>query len=1105
MKSPQVKKYILLYLISFSCVYLDIRPLFAQNDSLVALTGELKKWHKVTLTFQGPETAENATENPFLNYRLDVTFQHENQTYIVPGYYAANGLAGETSADSGDKWRVHFAPNKIGKWTYSVSFKKGENIAVSDSVNWGESVFFDGASGSFEIAATDKIGRDHRGKGRLQYVGEHFLQFQESGEFFLKGGADAPENFLAYEDFDNTPNYNNYRKSWAPHLQHWTEGDTTLLWKEEKGKAIMGALNYLSDQGMNAFSFLTMNINGDDRNVFPYVNYNGKTSPQDDRLRFDCSKLDQWERVFQHADKKGMYLHFKLMERENFNLLDNGELGMERKLYFRELIARFSHHLALNWNLGEENEQHVDKLIEMADYFHQNDPYHHNIVAHSLTTREQLDRVYLNMLGDSSELTGTSMQLYHYDVHKETKNWVSKSDSVGKKWVVANDEQGDQMIGMPHDGYSPEKYTNLPVVITHNDARSNVLWGNLMAGGAGVEYYFGYMLPESDVSCDDWSSRSRMWDYTRYALTFFNQNLPFWEMKNRNDLIGNTSDENGKYCLAKEGDIYVLYLNGTLDSTYLNLSEAEGTFLQRWFNPQTGEYADTTIMVSVSDSVLIGQSPTDSLSDWVTLFTSTKGNDIQLVSNFNEDSTAISLQASVNFVTGKTTSITYHINGDSLATVFSAPFEFTTDSLANGEYKIIAESLDENGFTSYSDTLEIEILKEIPEPVIPKLPEVEIINPISSEKFEILKPVTIEVIASDEDGSIEEIFYLINDTIIGSIPGSDSLELFKFDYDFKYAGKHAIQAKAVDDHGGISFSKKVTVNVVSNTEPTTPTEENKPPVANILFPEHNTEFIQNSKIALEAKATDHDGEIARVEYYINNEKILEAEKENIIHGWLAEEPGTYTFQIKAFDNHGDFTISEEIVFTVKEAEVPEEPVLLPPTLNLSNPVEDTVVSHQSELNVKVEIENADFQMVEFYLGDEKIGEDATYPFENTFALEEIGIFTLFVKGQDENGNWYTSESINVIVEVLGIEDENPANLLEVYPNPGNGIININYPNTSLQFSGLSVFNSSGRLVSTQNLPNNGNFQMDLSQLAQGVYILKFSGNKGPVTRRLIIN
>ena len=62
----------------------------------------------------------------------------------------------------------------------------------------------------------------------------------------------------------------------------------------------------------------------------------------------DVSKLAQWEIVFEHADKKGLFLHFKMQERENSFLLDGGELGTERKLYYREPIARFGHHLSLD-------------------------------------------------------------------------------------------------------------------------------------------------------------------------------------------------------------------------------------------------------------------------------------------------------------------------------------------------------------------------------------------------------------------------------------------------------------------------------------------------------------------------------------------------------------------------------------------------------------------------------------------------------------------------------------------------------------------------------------------------------------------------------------
>ena len=77
-----------------------------------------------------------------------------------------------------------------------------------------------------------------------------------------------------------------------------------------------------------------------------------------------------------------------------------------------------------------------------------------------------------------------------------------------------------------------------------------------MAGGAGVEWYFGYKHPHSDLTCQDYRTRDRMWDQSRYALEFFRKhNIPFWEMKNDDKLTRNPDD----YCFAKAGEIYLIY------------------------------------------------------------------------------------------------------------------------------------------------------------------------------------------------------------------------------------------------------------------------------------------------------------------------------------------------------------------------------------------------------------------------------------------------------------------------------------------------------------------------------------------------------------------
>ncbi|MBX2871323.1 MAG: DUF5060 domain-containing protein, partial [Saprospiraceae bacterium] len=68
------------------------------GDGSIQLEGELKQWHKVTLSMAGPFAQEMQEEpNPFLDLRMTVKFTHESGSpaYEVPGYFAADGNAAE--------------------------------------------------------------------------------------------------------------------------------------------------------------------------------------------------------------------------------------------------------------------------------------------------------------------------------------------------------------------------------------------------------------------------------------------------------------------------------------------------------------------------------------------------------------------------------------------------------------------------------------------------------------------------------------------------------------------------------------------------------------------------------------------------------------------------------------------------------------------------------------------------------------------------------------------------------------------------------------------------------------------------------------------------
>jgi hypothetical protein len=390
----------------------------AANARGVAIEGDLRQWHRVSLVFRGPQTDEAAVPNPFTDYRLNVTFTNGPRTYVVPGHFAADGRAADSSATGGNCWRVHFAPDSAGAWKWTASFREGADVAVSDDPAAGRPGALNGLSGEFDVQPTDKLAPDFRSKGLLRYVGRRYLQFAGTGEWFLKGGADSPENVLAYYEFDDTKPTHRF----GPHALDFREGDP--VWQGGKGRQLIGAINYLAERGVNAMYLMTLNVQGDGKDVWPWTS-------DTQRLRFDCSKLDQWEIVFSHMDRMGLMQHIVLQEQENDQLLDGGELGRERRLYFRELISRFSHHPAVTWNLGEENTNTLDQRRDFARYFHEHDPYRHMVVIH--TFPKQIEEVYRGLLG-YEHVDGASLQTN--DTHQKTKEWINRSAAAGRQWVI---------------------------------------------------------------------------------------------------------------------------------------------------------------------------------------------------------------------------------------------------------------------------------------------------------------------------------------------------------------------------------------------------------------------------------------------------------------------------------------------------------------------------------------------------------------------------------------------------------------------------------------------------------------------------------------------
>jgi len=300
-------------------------------------------------------------------------------------------------------------------------------------------------------------------------------------------------------------------------------------------------------------------------------------------------------------------------------MLDNGNTGPLRQLYITELIARFGHHLGLSWNLGEENgpapwspnAQNNRQRKDMASYLKVNDPYNHPVMLH--THSEDPDRSnILDSLLQFKDLDGISLQqAERKEAAKVVQDLREKSITEGHEWMINMDEIGKWHTGALPDSLDPN----------HDTLRKYVLWGTLMSGAAGIEWYFGANTAHNDLTSEDWRKRDKLWQLTHHALQFFENNLPYWEMKPAHHLL----KQRNAYCFQKPGEVYAIYFpNTTRYSVFLK--NASDSFTVQWFNPLTGGDLTTGSIEKVNGgkTINLGRSPAGKKNqDWVVLLKKT--------------------------------------------------------------------------------------------------------------------------------------------------------------------------------------------------------------------------------------------------------------------------------------------------------------------------------------------------------------------------------------------------------------------------------------------------------------------------------------------------
>ena len=583
-------------------IYICALCLTCSLSSAADVRGEMEKWHPIELNFNGPSANETDTSNnPFLDYRLSVTLTAPSGAITeIPGFFAGDG----NGYGSGNIWRARFAADEIGQWQYLATLRQGSEVAVSLDDNAGVAVVLDGSEGVFDITHAASDAPLFLRHGRLEYVGEHYLKFRD-GPYWIKGGTDSPENLLGFAGIDGTFDQGgidgDFLHDFAAHRSDVNESDPyfTHATTGADSLGLIGALNYLGEKGVNSIYFLPMNLGGDGQETYPFV---GAENTRFNKTHYDISKLYQWNVVLNHAQEKGIALNIVLSETETANelWLDNGELGVERRLFFRELVARFSYLLAIKWNLGEENDFPRVELDKHADYIQAIDWSQKPIAVH--THINQFYR-YGEIVGDS-RYSASSIQYDAEFAGDFVEQWRENSRNAGRPWVIDMDENTN--------GIGPDDIS---------DRRKEILYDVLFSGG-NIEWYFGYNpLPAGgDINAGDFRQRETMWDQMRFAREMMESQLPFWRMQPVDELLqGDDDTYGGAEVFAATGEIYAVYLPSSNGAEWLDLSGVDGVYQLTWFDPRTGSFSNVGEEHAGNAPLLLGAPPSSQGEDWVAL------------------------------------------------------------------------------------------------------------------------------------------------------------------------------------------------------------------------------------------------------------------------------------------------------------------------------------------------------------------------------------------------------------------------------------------------------------------------------------------------------
>ncbi len=316
--------------------------------------------------------------------------------------------------------------------------------------------------------------------------------------------------------------------------------------------------------------------------------------------------------------------------------------------------------------------------------------------------------------------------------------------------------------------------------------------------------------------------------------------------------------------------------------------------------------------------------------------------------------TTIAISTIVLDPDGLIAQVEFFINGSTIGTVTTFPFEFDFLIPSPGTLLLTAEATDDDGASTTSDV--VTLLSTAGDP-----PTVSIISPTEGESFIPGFDLDIRADANDPDGLISEVEFFANGVSLGTAT------IFPFSNTFTIPtpGVYTLTATARDNARNAGFSEAVSITASVGSVP----------VISISSPSSGNIFIPGAELILNASANDPDGLITQVEFFVNDASVGTASAAPFQVNFSLPSSGVYFFKAEATDNAGNVTISSSVVVTAGPPDNSSPRVILdhPLPIGGGDTVNDVSVASSMFLNATAVDPDGFITEVRFYANNQLLG------------------------------------------------------------------------------------------------------------------------------------